>query len=356
MTTTHPKQKKYTSFILCLLLLFSVKSAFADNETTSFELPLTGATGYASISLKAYPTPKVGGKAVYRLAPGAAFTILQHSGNWFKIRRKGKEGYVRHLYVMINLPDVIPSIVYNNTNASKSILVSSGKELAGVTGQKLYNAEGFNERFQKHMFIMPALFGMAQKIQTAQRLALAQGNTLVIYEAFRSHNIQRKIVNSLAKLMAQDAIVRRGVSTPPWSKGWFVSQGTSNHQRGYAIDVHLAKVLSQEEKKMGSHSFTQITSYEEYAMPSAMHELSNKAAVFSFPVSSRTDTAWRKAKFAKSITSGAKLLQEYCTKAGLTPLASEWWHFNDLAQGMALGKYKSDGKFDPEPAVSEALQ
>jgi hypothetical protein len=23
-------------------------------------------------------------------------------------------------------------------------------------------------------------------------------------------------------------------------------------------------------------------------------------------------------------------LQTYCAKAGLTPLASEWWHFNDL--------------------------
>jgi D-alanyl-D-alanine dipeptidase len=26
----------------------------------------------------------------------------------------------------------------------------------------------------------------------------------------------------------------------------------------------------------------------------------------------------------------AQRLQKYCTDAGLTPLASEWWHFNDL--------------------------
>lgn len=27
----------------------------------------------------------------------------------------------------------------------------------------------------------------------------------------------------------------------------------------------------------------------------------------------------------------AIFLQQYCTNAGLSPLASEWWHFNDLA-------------------------
>jgi hypothetical protein len=31
------------------------------------------------------------------------------------------------------------------------------------------------------------------------------------------------------------------------------------------------------------------------------------------------------------MNSAALLLQKYNTDAGLTPLASEWWHFEDLA-------------------------
>lgn len=32
----------------------------------------------------------------------------------------------------------------------------------------------------------------------------------------------------------------------------------------------------------------------------------------------------------------ARLLQSYATDAGLIPLASEWWHFNDLASASGV--------------------
>ena len=34
---------------------------------------------------------------------------------------------------------------------------------------------------------------------------------------------------------------------------------------------------------------------------------------------------------ADTMNEAALLLRTYCTDAGLTPLASEWWHFNDLS-------------------------
>ena len=77
-------------------------------------------------------------------------------------------------------------------------------------------------------------------------------------------------------------------------------------------------------------------------MPTRMHELSSAAIRFQNPVSSYTMPGkldnWTE-RFAAS--EGAKRLQGYCTAAGLIPLASEWWHFNDpnLAKIMAKGSY-----------------
>ena len=61
-----------------------------------------------------------------------------------------------------------------------------------------------------------------------------------------------------------------------------------------------------------------------------MHELSKASAAFSGPVNSKSRTAWRQAAPARAMNDAAIRLQTYCAKAGLTPLASEWWHFNDL--------------------------
>lgn len=40
---------------------------------------------------------------------------------------------------------------------------------------------------------------------------------------------------------------------------------------------------------------------------------------------------------APTMTEDALRLKRYCTQAGLSPLASEWWHFNDLEAKEAIG-------------------
>ena len=65
-------------------------------------------------------------------------------------------------------------------------------------------------------------------------------------------------------------------------------------------------------------------------MPTQMHELSQRAAVFTKQYS-HTGTDWQSQTLADSFKNNqyAVKLQSYCTGAGLTPLCSEWWHFND---------------------------
>lgn len=53
-------------------------------------------------------------------------------------------------------------------------------------------------------------------------------------------------------LANKDAEVRNGIIKSPWSMRWFIAAGTSNHKKGYAIDVSLGKVISQEKRTIGS--------------------------------------------------------------------------------------------------------
>lgn len=299
-------------------------------EVGIFELPINGASGYATVPFRLREGPSEDTNIISTLESGQGFTILEELNDWWQIDVSGQIGWVMHKYCLINLPDVIPSIIYDNTNSYSSKMVSSGKEIPNITRQKLYNTYMYNERFGKEEYVAPVLYVMAPKISLAQQAALADGNTLIIYETFRPYEVQQKIVENLRTLINTDSEVKEGVSKSPWSIGWFIAIGTSNHQRGCAIDVSLGKVISQEKRTTGSYIYNEISEYIEYSMPTEIHELSTAAVTFNPPISSLSDTEWRNAKPSDTMNSEALLLQEYCTEAGLTPLASEWWHFNDL--------------------------
>jgi D-alanyl-D-alanine dipeptidase len=114
---------------------------------------------------------------------------------------------------------------------------------------------------------------------------------------------------------------------------------------GYAIDVSLAKINAKKEIKIGDYAGIEITDYEEYTMPTAIHELSMASATFTQPVKSNSSTAWKDAVLADTMNEAAINLQTYATNGGLTPLASEWWHFNDLdARNSTIDK-PSDGSY-----------
>ncbi len=294
------------------------------------ELPVNGASGYAAVSLYLREEPDASASAAAVLEAGAGFTILEESGEWWRVRAGETEGWVEHADCLINLPDVIPSIVYNVTNSYSSLFRSSGRELPGVTGQMLYESRSYNERLGREEFTVAVQYRMAKKICAAQQSALADGYTLILYEGFRPYSVQLQVSDSLSALMEEVPEVRAGVETEQWSINWFIATGVSNHQQGYAIDVSLGRVGELTENVCGNYLYDTVSSYEELAMPTAMHELSIAAASMARPVASKSPTEWRKAAPAASMNEAAFALQDYCVSAGLTPLASEWWHFNDL--------------------------
>lgn len=318
-------------------------------ETTTYngdlELPIVGATGYASVRLGLKSSPSADSSTIETLEPGTAFEILSEEGEWLFVKRSESTGWIPHRYAFINLPDVIPSIIYDNTNTYSSKFVSSGKAIPNISNQALYSGKTYNHRLEKEEYIMPVLYSMSKKIYKAQQHAMSEGNSIKLYEAFRPYSVQKAVVAGLTGLAQSDAEVMKGINTPPWGITWFITNGVSNHQMGYAIDISLVKVDSKKETSIGGFTVNTITEYTEYTMPSPIHELSGASAVFTAAVTSRNATAWKGATYRDTMNEAAINLQKYATTAGLTPLASEWWHFNDLDARDQTADNPSNGDY-----------
>ena len=263
----------------------------------------------------------------------------------------GKTGWVDKERIFVNLPDVIPSIAYNLTNSGGSIFqAAEGKSIPDVTGKSFYpNARQFSSRLSRYEYVVPCMFTLAERLARVQQSAMSNGETLVIYETFRPAGVQSAVRDSFAALWDSDS----GVSTDmdkaiamgyAREQGWFIANGASNHQAGLAVDMSLAKGDPAElhEYTLDGSTYRKYEEWMEYEMPTRMHELSSGAIRYQTPASSYTMPGdlenWTE-RFAAS--EGAKRLQSYCTAAGLIPLASEWWHFNDpnAEKIMAKGSY-----------------
>ncbi|MDR2166305.1 MAG: hypothetical protein LBE35_00465, partial [Clostridiales bacterium] len=168
-----------------------------------FELPINGATGWAGVSIPLRNYPDDTAFFARALTAGTAFTIVQEYEDWWYIYLFGGDsGWVRHEACFINLPDIIPSIIYNISNAAISVKVSSGYGIPTITGRQLYHARSFNSRLDREEFIVPILYSTAFKVYAAQQNALNDGNALVIYEAFRPRSTQRAVAENLRVLMS----------------------------------------------------------------------------------------------------------------------------------------------------------
>ena len=310
-----------------------------------FELPLNGSSGYWSIKLSLLSNPDYNSSKVSSLTAGTGFKILKENNDWWYVSINNCNGWLPNKYCMINLPDVIPSIIYDDTNSYKSLFLSSQKELPNITGKQLYNVYQFNSRLNKEEFIMPIMYPTAKKIAKVQHLALSNNQSLKIYETFRPLDVQKKISSNLSFLMNNDSTVFNGINRNSWNESWFIAQSISNHQRGIALDVSLVNVIDSTYNQIGKYSYTSIIEYKECKMPTRMHELSADAVSLKYGVNSNSKTAWQNVPLSNTMTESAICLQNYFTKCGFCPLASEWWHFNDLDTKDLLDGIYSSGQY-----------
>jgi D-alanyl-D-alanine dipeptidase len=294
-------------------------------QAAPYELPVAGSVGFTAVATNLSPdADHAGGK----LAAGQWFTILEDRGEHWLVQNGAITGTLASAQAMINLPDLIPSIVYLDSNAGSSLFQSSGVALPDITGRQLYQAKALNQKLAEEEYFMPVLYPMAAKIAAAQSAALAVGESLIIYESFRPADVQKLVGDTLVALYGANSNVKAGIDGGGWGISSFIARTLSNHQIGVAIDVSLGKVTETTRRQGRDYSFNEVVA-EEYTMPTPIHELSKAAAALSAPTNTRTGDAWRNAKAGPNMNDAAFRLQAYCTDAGLRPLSSEWWHFDD---------------------------
>ena len=342
---------KITRFIALILIIASLITSSlttAKAEENNFELPLDGATGYAIADINLRQEASSKSNKLNIIPAGAMFVIHEDCGNYMRVTYQDTPGYAIKALVMINLPDIIPSIKYINSNAKSSLFKSSGYNLDNITGQKLYPGKTWNARLRQEEYNMPVLYATAQKLAAAQQTALADNNCILLYEAYRPIAVQKLVNTELAKLMQQNSKVRKNINDGTWGKNWFIAKSISNHQMGFAVDISLGKIITTNELELTEDLKLNIPDeIQEFQMPTPMHELSNTAVALKYPVNSLSKTAWKNVKPAATMTEDAKLLQQYLVTTGMTPLPSEWWHFNDLDARAALKKLAApNGQFE----------
>ncbi len=267
------------------------------------------------------------------LSSGKAMVIEGVSGEFFKVNIQDVSGskYVLQKYVLINLPDYIPSMKFQITNASGSYFKSSGYNIPNVTGQKLYSRSTmYSKRTLANQPIAPVNYALAKKLLTAQQNALSKGYTLKVYDSYRPASVSKLVYNNLTSLASTNTTVSNNLKYSygasgtkyTWGIGWFVSTKVSKHNTGSAVDVSLAN------KSTGV----------DLAMPTQVHELSTAAIKYYSPNVSKTS-----GNYSKEMNDNSKALDSIMTSAGLTPLASEWWHFQDDASHNTILGIASSG-------------
>ena len=278
---------------------------------------LSGMHGVAMISKEIYTSSSMSTTSGNTI-PGEIVSILGENGKKWAINYNGSCVWVDSTYMAINLKEYIPTITYNITNATSSIFKSSGKDIPGLTGEKLYTDEFKN--------FVPATYSFAIKLKKAQKEALANGDSIVVYEAYRPHSVTKYSSSKFINLLKSDSEVWKNVqystgasgATYSWGYNYFLAPSLSTHNTGCAADVSL--------KKVGG---------AEYEMPSAMHELSTAAIKYYSVSASHIEANYSVGMLANE---GAKKLSNYMMNAGgLTDLASEWWHYQDYTCYNTIG-------------------
>ena len=295
-----------------------------------FDLPIRGATGWAARNTPLRTGAGFSESIVEQLSAGAVFTVMSQHPDFLRVvTPTGQEGFVASAHSFINVPDVLPSMVFNVTNAHASEFRTNDFNIEGLTGLQLYQAHGFNERLGRESFIVPVHMSAVTALARAQTLALAQGNTIIMNEAYRPRPIQQLVVNSLQATIDTNESARQFINSGGWHLGWFISTGVSNHQRGAAVDISLARINEAEVATTGGYRYLNVVRYTEYRMPSRIHDLSPLAAITYTPVSPG-QAGWRNQRLLSNLPEGTVTLHHLMLDAGWVPLASEWWHFDYL--------------------------
>ena len=275
------------------------KKGVAQKKMGVFSITIYGSRAWANQSLKI--RKKYNSNSTIGTIPAGGKMIILGSrrpNRYIKIKYNNKVGFVNSDCIYLNLPDVIPEMKYNITNANSSIFKSKGYNISGVTGKNLY---GFNKNYYEKIgrseYYAPLLFPVARELQVAYDKARSEGYNLKVYDTYRPYHVTKDVNNKFRNLYNSNAKVKKAVNYDKngqyWGPSWFLAQNASRHNSATALDIALTDNKGNE-----------------LSAQTKMHTLDTRSVT----------------KYNNKV---ANKLKNIMTSAGFETLKSEWWHFQE---------------------------
>ncbi len=273
----------------------------AQDKIGNFTATLYGAIAWTNRNVNIRREPIENSKLLGTIPTGAKLTILSSDNpttKYIKISYNGIIGYVYSDFLLINLPDVIPDIVYYIANADKSLYKAANTSIADVTGKNLYGfSKKYNAKIGKNTYYVPLLYPVAKQLQGAYNIAKKDGYNLKIYDTYRPNDVTKYVNSKFRSLYNSNSNVKKLVDYDKngsyWGPGWFLANNVSTHNKGIALDLTLTDKNNNELKAQ-----------------TTMHMLDTRSTV----------------KYNNSM---ANKLRSIMTSQGFETLESEWWHFQE---------------------------
>lgn len=277
------------------------KNGVAQAKVGNFSATLYGATAWTNQSVNIRKAANQNSSLLGTIPTGGKVKILSSdnsSTKYIKIKYNNITGYVYSDFLLINLPDVIPDMLYEITSASSSTAKAANTAIPGITGKNLYGfTKKYNSKIGKETYYAPLLYPTAKKLQSAYNKAKKDGYNLKVYDAYRPHDVTVSSNSNFRKLYNSNSKVKNAIDYDKegnyWGPSWFLASNVSAHNKGVALDIAITNSKNQELKAQTAYDTLDTTSIVKYN-----NSVANK-------------------------------LRSIMLSQGFSPLESEWWHFQD---------------------------
>lgn len=198
--------------------------------------------------------------------------------------------------VLVNIAEYIPSLDIRLAMAQEqNFFQMADQAIDGLTNKQFYTAEGSINGSEAWLKYEPA-----KKLAIAQDSFLADGYSIVVYDAYRPYSATKSFQAAYRNFLNQQSKSFKSQWFGELGESWFLAQKASSHNYGVAIDMSLKTLDGQL-----------------VSMPSAIHTLDKRSAICE----------WKNANTAES--KAALYMKTTMENAGFSYLKSEWWHFQD---------------------------
>ena len=199
-----------------------------EKKIGTFSATLYNAIAWANQSLNVRKSANGNSSKIGTIPTGGKMAILSAMDSktkYIKVKYGKTTGYVYSNYIMINLPDVIPDMYYEITNAKGSIYKSAGYSISGVTEKNLYGfTKKYNSKIGKETYYAPLLFPVAKQLQKAYNVAVKQGYNLKVYDSYRPYPVTKSVYSRFLTLYNNNSTVRQKIlydkNGAYWGPGW----------------------------------------------------------------------------------------------------------------------------------------